>query len=102
MIKPFDGEPVQTYEVAYTLDEVLSLTFDRILPKKELIISSYDWNLDYTKEDVIDRVMSRVQPGSVIVMHILNDIHTPGVLSDVIESLQDEGYSFVLTSEWLE
>lgn len=35
--------------------------------------------------------MTRVQPGSVIVMHILNDIHTPEVLPDVIEALQDDG-----------
>lgn len=65
-------------------------------------VSSYDWNDEYTQEDVINRVMSNVKPGSVIVMHILNDIHTPGVLPDVIEALQDEGYEFVLTSEWLE
>ena len=64
-------------------------------------VSSYDWNDDYTKEDVINRVMTNVQPGSVIVMHILNDIHTPAVLPDVIEALQDEGYEFVLTSEWI-
>lgn len=55
-------------------------------------LSSYDWNDEYTEEDVINRVMTRVQPGSVIVMHILDD---------VIESLQAEGYEFVLTSEWL-
>jgi len=65
-------------------------------------VSSYDWNADYTEEDVIERVMSRVKPGSVIVMHILNDIHTPNVLPDIIEALLDEGYSFVPTSKWLE
>lgn len=65
-------------------------------------VSSYDWNDDYSREDVINRVMTRVQPGSVIVMHILNDIHTPDVLPDLIEALQDDGYEFVLTSDWLE
>lgn len=65
-------------------------------------VSSYDWNDEYTEDDVINRVINNVQPGSVIVMHILNDIHTPDVLPDVIETLQDEGYKFVLTSEWLE
>jgi len=65
-------------------------------------VSSYDWNDQYTEEDVITRIMSRVQPGSVIVMHILNDIHTPSVLPDVIETLQNDGYEFVLTSEWVE
>src|SRR5699024_10512138 len=64
-------------------------------------ISSYDWNEEYTEADVIERVMTNVQPGSVIVMHILDDIHTPSVLSDLIESLQKEGYEFVLTSDWI-
>lgn len=65
-------------------------------------LSSYDWNDEYTEADVVDRVMTNVQPGSVIVMHILDDIHTPSVLPDVIESLQSEGYEFVLTSKWIE
>lgn len=64
-------------------------------------VSSYDWNDEYTEEDVINRVMTNIQPGSVIVMHILDDIHTPAVLDDVIESIQAEGYEFVLTSDWL-
>jgi len=46
--------------------------------------------------------MTNIQPGSVIVMHILNDIHTPDVLPDLIEEITDEGYEFVLTSDWLE
>lgn len=65
-------------------------------------VSSYDWNDEYTEEDVINRVMSRVQPGSVIVMHILNNIHTPSVLPGLIEALHGEGYEFVLTSKWIE
>lgn len=65
-------------------------------------LSSYDWNEEYTEQDVIDRVMTGVQPGSVIVMHILDNIHTPSVLEDVIVALQEEGYEFVLTSDWIE
>ncbi|SOC39145.1 polysaccharide deacetylase family protein [Salinicoccus kekensis] len=65
-------------------------------------LSSYDWNEEYTEADVVNRVMTNVQPGSVIVMHILDDIHTPAVLDDVIEALQADGYEFVLTSDWLD
>lgn len=64
-------------------------------------LSSYDWNEEYTREDVVRRVMMNVQPGSVIVMHILDDIHTPDVLPDVIEALIEEGYEFVRTSDWM-
>lgn len=65
-------------------------------------LSSYDWNDEYTEEDVINRVMTNLEPGSVIVMHILDDIHTPSVLPDLIEAIQSEGYEFRLTSEWIE
>lgn len=34
VITNYDGEQAPTYDVVYTLDEVLALTFDRILPKK--------------------------------------------------------------------
>lgn len=37
VIEEYNGDPVKTYDVIYTLDEVLSLTFDRILPKDVLI-----------------------------------------------------------------
>src|SRR5690625_4674657 len=37
VVEKYDGEPLNTYDVIYTLDEVLSLTFDRVLPKKELM-----------------------------------------------------------------
>src|SRR5690625_2722004 len=65
-------------------------------------ISSYDWNEAYTEEDVVNRVMTNVQPGSVIVMRTLDDIHTPAVLDAVIEALLADDYEFVLTSEWLD
>lgn len=65
-------------------------------------ISSYDWNLEYTVDDVVNRVMDNVGPGSVIVMHILDDIHNIDALPIIIERLQGEGYSFVKMSEWFE
>jgi|SRR5699024_527550 len=36
-IEVFKGDPVKTYDVIYTLNEVLSLTFDRILSKEDLL-----------------------------------------------------------------
>ncbi|CAM5335159.1 Chitin deacetylase OS=Lysinibacillus sphaericus OX=1421 GN=LS41612_05125 PE=4 SV=1 [Lysinibacillus sphaericus] len=35
-------------------------------------IASFDWNLDYTAQDIYDRVMTRAAPGKVVVMHILD------------------------------
>lgn len=63
-------------------------------------ISSYDWNPDYTTEDVINRVMDNVQPGSVIVMHMLDNIKNIETLPIIIDRLKKEEYTFVLMSEW--
>lgn len=65
-------------------------------------VSSYDWNADYTVDDVVERTMNGVGPGSVIVMHILDNIHNIDALPIIIDKLQAEGYSFVKMSEWFE
>lgn len=65
-------------------------------------VSSYDWNADYTVEDVVHRTLDGVKPDIVIVMHILDDIHTIEALPNIIEALEVKGYSFVKMSEWFE
>lgn len=65
-------------------------------------ISSYDWNADYTVYDVLTRVMDNVNPGSVIVMHLSDDIKNIDTLPIIIEELESEGYSFIKMSEWFE
>jgi len=65
-------------------------------------VSSYDWNPDYTTDDVIHRVMDNVKPGSVIVMHMSDDIKNLETLPIIIEKLTLEGYKFVKMSEWFD
>lgn len=65
-------------------------------------VSSYDWNPEYAVEDVVNRVMDETEPGSVIVMHILDDAHTIEALPIIIEKLKADGYSFEKMSKWFE
>jgi len=65
-------------------------------------ISSYDWNADYTVYDVLNRVMDNVNPGSVIVMHLSDDIKNIDTLPIIIEELESEGYYFTKMSDWFE
>src|SRR5690625_339467 len=65
-------------------------------------IASFDWNVDYTVEDIYHRVMDRVGPGKVIVMHILDESNTVEALPLIIENLQEQGYTFVKLSSWIE
>ena len=57
-------------------------------------IASFDWNLDYSAQDIYERVISRVGPGKVIVMHILDGTNTVEALPLIIEKLLEDGYSF--------
>jgi len=65
-------------------------------------IASFDWNLEYTVSDIYNRVMSRVGPGKVIVMHVLDGTKTVEALPVIIEKLQKDGYSFAKMSTWIE
>lgn len=65
-------------------------------------IASFDWNLDYSAQDIYDRVISRAAPGKVIVMHILDGTKTVEALPLIIEKLQQDGYSFSKMSTWIE
>ena len=46
--------------------------------------------------------MDNVNPGSVIVMHLSDDIKNIDTLPIIIEELESEGYSFTKMSEWFE
>lgn len=65
-------------------------------------IASFDWNLEYSVSDIYNRVMSRIGPGKVIVMHILDGTKTVEALPVIIEKLQNDGYSFAKMSTWIE
>ncbi|KYG88885.1 polysaccharide deacetylase family protein [Metasolibacillus sp. FSL H7-0170] len=65
-------------------------------------IASFDWNIDYSAQDIYKRIMERVGPGKIIVMHVLDDTQTVEALPLVIEQLQQQGYTFEKLSTWIE
>lgn len=65
-------------------------------------LTSLDWDIGNSAQAIVQRVMDRVQPGSVLVMHILDGTHTAEALPQLIEKLRAEGYSFVKMSEMME
>lgn len=60
---------------------------------------SLDWK-EIPASEIIQRVTSKVQPGSIVLFHNAA-IHTPEALPTVIETLLQEGYTFVPISEIL-
>ena len=58
---------------------------------------SLDWK-DLSAADITQRVVSKVQPGSIVLFHNAA-LHTPEALPGIIETLLQEGYTFVPISQ---
>ncbi len=60
-------------------------------------VDSLDWK-NPTSSEIAQRVISRVEPGSIVLFHNAA-VNTPGALPTIIETLLSEGYTFVPISE---
>jgi len=60
-------------------------------------VDSLDWK-DLSATEITQRVVSRVQPGSIVLFHNAAK-HTPAALPSVIEGLLQKGYALVPISE---
>ncbi|RNB88036.1 polysaccharide deacetylase family protein [Brevibacillus nitrificans] len=52
-----------------------------------------------TPDEIVQAILEQTQNGSVILLHLLDDIHTIEALPIVIEKLRSRGYTFVKMSE---
>ena len=62
-------------------------------------MDSLDWK-DLSAPEITKRVVSRVKPGSIVLFHNAA-LHTPEALPGILETLLQEGYTFVPISELL-
>ena len=62
-------------------------------------VDSLDWK-DLAAGEIIQRVTSKVQPGSIVLFHNAA-LHTPEALPTIIQTLLQEGYTFVPISQIL-
>ena len=60
-------------------------------------MGSLDWK-EISVDEIIQRVTSKVQPGSIVLVHNAA-LHTPEALPGIIEALLQDGYKFVPISE---
>ena len=58
---------------------------------------SLDWK-DLPASEIAQRVTSKVQPGSIVLFHNAA-LHTPEALPTILETLLQEGYTFVPISQ---
>ena len=60
-------------------------------------VDSLDWK-DLSAADITQRVTGKVGPGSIVLFHNAAK-HTPAALPGIIETLLQDGYTFVPISE---
>ena len=60
-------------------------------------VDSLDWK-DLPASEIVQRVTSKVQPGSIVLFHNAA-LHTPEALPTILETLLQEGYTFVPISQ---
>ncbi|MNW47630.1 Peptidoglycan-N-acetylglucosamine deacetylase [compost metagenome] len=60
-----------------------------------------DWNRNNTADQIVEAIMEQTKSGSIILLHMLDDLHTIEALPRAIEKLKAEGYSFVKASDLL-
>ena len=60
---------------------------------------SLDWK-DLSAAEITKRVTSKVQPGSIVLFHNAA-LHTPEALPDILQTLLQDGYTFVPISQIL-
>lgn len=65
-------------------------------------VASFDWDMKRSSENVLNRVFSKGQPGSILGMHILDDSHILEILPTILETYQERGYKFRVVSDMLE
>lgn len=62
-------------------------------------VTTLDWNPDHDAQHIVDGILKKKSNGSVILLHMLDGIHTLEALPQVIEQLKQQGYSFLLLDE---
>jgi peptidoglycan/xylan/chitin deacetylase (PgdA/CDA1 family) len=65
-------------------------------------VTTLDWDNTRSAQVIYDIVMDEVKAGSIILLHMLDDIHTTEALPRIVKDLQAQGYTFVSMSEMLE
>ncbi|MBB6674542.1 polysaccharide deacetylase family protein [Cohnella nanjingensis] len=58
-------------------------------------VTTFDWDDHNSAKDIENNVINQTQNGSVILLHMLDDIHTIEALPIVIERLKKKGYALV-------
>lgn len=64
-------------------------------------LSPWDWDPTKSPEEVLKDILNRVEEGSIITLHILDDSSVLKILQPTINELRKRGYSFAKISDYI-
>lgn len=62
-------------------------------------VTVLDWDKKNSAKDIVNGLLNKTHNGSIILLHMLDDIHTIEALPIAIKKLKERGYTFVLVSD---
>ena len=62
-------------------------------------VTVLDWDKKNNATDIVNGLLKKTHNGSIILLHMLDDIHTIEALPLAIKKLKNKGYKFVLVSD---
>lgn len=65
-------------------------------------VTTLDWDRSNDADHIVKTIMENTESGSVILLHILDGLHTLEALPTAIQKLRDQGYTFVKMSELID
>ena len=82
----------------YSLADELRAILDQNGPAEQFLLTVLSHASIYSASEITQRVTSRVGPGSIVLFHNAA-LHTPEALPTIIETLLQEGYTFLPISQ---
>ena len=64
-------------------------------------VTTFDWDTAVSAGQIVASVMEQTGNGSIILLHLQDELHTADALPDIITRLKDNGYAFVRLSDWV-
>lgn len=65
-------------------------------------VTAMDWDVSHSADDIVNMVMDQTENGSIILLHILDGIHSVEALPRIIDQLRAKGYTFVSLVDLME
>lgn len=65
-------------------------------------VTTLDWDISNSADDIVNKIMESTKNGSVILLHMLDDINTIEALPRVLEGLKSKGFTFVKMSQLIQ